>query len=228
MALIINDNKLPVQTVAPTLSIGEVMIQADRRSTDKEKLTDAERIRRVVLPAGHWGTLTGSKDGVASQSLTDVLREALREIGNKRLKDALNEAPMLREVALADYTVAELLKWSEDTATSRGSLTFTRDEAIAWYDASETRKAQIAKYVAAGNDEKMVAAKLALTKQRFATLAAKNHGMKLSLDAATLMALIVPADIESGTGLELVGRLQHVIKILQADEAENKISMSDL
>lgn len=230
MALIINNNQFPIQTVAPTLALGEIMVSADRRTAkDAEtKLTDAERIRRVVLPAGHWQEISATLAGEKSQGLTDVLREALRSIANDRLKDALAETPMLPAVEAAHYTVAALLAWSEETASSRGSITFTRDQAEEWFKQSRTQQNLVAKWMEAGKtaDQMRVLSDFAL--KRFCALAAKNHGIKDAADADKLLALVAPEDAGTGIGSDIVGRIAHISKALTAKAEETNISMDDL
>ncbi len=130
---LISNTLVSVDTVVPTLSIGQIQVSADRRSTSTNKLTDAQRIRRVVLPAGHWGELKGSLNGDASQSLTDLLRVALVGVANDRLRDILAEAPDTRTVELASFTVSSLLAWNAESAVSRGSFTFTREQVEEWF-----------------------------------------------------------------------------------------------
>jgi len=228
MALTINNTSLPIQTVAPSINIGEIMLKADKRSTEDKPIPEDQRIRRVVLPAETWGELAASINGERSQALTDVLRAALVEIGSKRLKDALAESPMLREVPLADYTVAELLKWNEETATSRGSITFTREDAEKWYDTSETRKAREALWKEGGANDATIKARHQFLRNRFGALAAKNHGLKESAEAIKLMAMIADADTKSSIVVEITGRLAHIVKQLEAKEQEATVSMDSL
>jgi len=223
-AIIINNSSVPVQAVVPTISIGEVQLSADKRSSDTKKLTDAERIRRIVLPANHWGELAASINNERSQALTDVLREALKRIGSERLKDALAENPMLSSVQLADYSVSALLTWSSETSTSRGSITFTREQAEAWFDASATKRELANKHQA----NPKLAAILSMVRNRFGSLAAKNHGLKDETDATKLLALIAAADETNPLTTEIAGRLAHIIKALAAKAAEDSISLSDI
>ena len=147
---IINETNVAIETVVPSLKLGEIQISADRRSTKEKPLTDAERIRRAVLPANHWGELAATLNGERTQGLTDILREALKQLAADRLRDALAADPMLRTVPLADYSVSALLTWSTETAASRGSITFTRDEATNWFAKSATAAAMLTKHGAKG------------------------------------------------------------------------------
>lgn len=205
--------EVTIDTVTPTLKLGELQLSADRRG---KELTDAERIRRVVLPSGHWGELAGTLAGTASQGLTDVLREALKAIGSARLRDTLAENPLARTVALSDYSVPALLTWNAETATSRGSITFTREQVEEWfptssiYSAMTTKGAQWAEFVG----------------KRLATLAAKNHGLKKPEDADKL-AVLLEQDATSAIGAELIQRLQHISKSLQQRTAD-ALSLDDL
>ncbi len=227
-APILNNSQFPVQTVAPSITIGEVMVSADRRSTKEKPLKDAERIRRVVLPANHWGALVATIEGTASQGLVDVLREALRKIASERLTDTLAEDPLTRTVEAKDYTVAALLAWSTDTASSRGSIPFTREQVEAWFTTSATRTALLAKWTAAGKDAAQCKQLEGFAGKRFATLAAKNHGLKDAADAEKLLALMDAKDAETGTGADVVGRIGHIIKAMTAKAAETALSMDDL
>jgi hypothetical protein len=222
MNAIITNLSAAIQTVAPSINLGEVMLSADRRSTKETPLTDAQRIRRVVLPANHWGNISASMEGTSSQALTDVLREKLREIGSLRLKDTLEETPMLTSVPLEQYTVPALLAWSEETATSRGSLTFTRQQAEEWFT-NKLWPAISGKY----QPEKQ-AAYCGFLKNRYGALAAKNHGLAEVADATKLIALIPEALAADTISVEIVGRLTHIEKALTAKAKEATVSMSDL
>jgi hypothetical protein len=224
---VLNNLLVSIDTTVPTLSIGQIQLSADRRSTKDKPLTDAERIRRAVLPANHWGELTSSINGEKSQSLTDVLRTALVAIASDKLRDTLAAEPLALTIALADYTVPALLTWNSETATSRGSITFTREQVEAWLATSETLKAFSTKHAA---NPKLPALR-ALVTTRFATLAAKNHGMKETTDVDKLIAMISPLDFDgAGAALatEILGRLEHISKQLAAKAAEATVSMDDL
>ena len=122
----INSLELLIETVTPVTYIGQVQLSADRRG---KELTSAQRIRRAILPASHWGDYSAALAGTASQSLTDLLRTSLIAIASARLRDALEENPLARTVPLADYTIAALLTWNAESATTRGALTWRRDSA---------------------------------------------------------------------------------------------------
>lgn len=227
----INNLLVSIDTVVPTLSIGQIQLYADRRSTNSVKLSDAERIRRAVLPASHWGELTGSLNGEKSQSLTDVLRGALVSIASDRLRDILTTDPMTRTVVLSDFTVSALLTWNSETAAGRGSITFTKDEVEDWFATSATRAALLTKWETAGKTALQVAALLTLVTQRFAALAARNHGLKEAADALKLTTLIETADLDGKDAAlvtEIMGRLDHIVKSLAAKAATNSVSMDDL
>lgn len=223
----INNLSVTIDTTVPALAIGQIQLSADRRSTKDKPLTDAERIRRAVLPAGHWGELASSINGERSQSLTDVLRTALVSIASDRLRDTLTETPMQLTIALSDYTVPALLAWSAETATTRGSITFTREQVEKWIADSATMQAFTTKHAG----KPTLPALRSLVTTRFATLAAKNHGLKDEADADKLLAMIAPADLESTSAAlvtELIGRLDHIKKALAAKAAEATVSMDDL
>lgn len=219
--------KLNVSSVVPSFNLGEIMISADRRSTKEQKLSDAERIRRVVLPANHWGSIEATINLQKSLDLTSILRDALKRIASDRLADKLAEDNYLTTTIDADdYTVAALLTWSADSASSRGSITFTRDEVTAWFTTSATRS-----YLAERNAANpKVASILALFEKRFGALAAKNHGMAQLNEAKALLASIRDAD-KTGDKAALVtdiaARIGHIIKTMEAKAAEETISMDD-
>lgn len=225
---LINNTHAAIETVAPTLQLGEIQLSADRRSTKEAPVAEAERIRRVVLPSNHWGELTSSINGERNQSLTDILRAALTKLGSDRLRDQLAEQPLARSVAISDYTVAELLKWSEDTATSRGSITFTREQAEQWYKDSATKVANTAKWNAAGKADAAITTMHQFVSNRLGALAAKNHGLAKVEDADKLMAMIAADDITSSIATEILGRLEHIRKQLIAKANEATVSMDDL
>lgn len=223
---IINNNQLSIDTNVQELSIGQIMISADRRSTKEKPLTDAERIRRVVLPANHWTDYQATINNVRNNSLTDILREALRGIAADRLRDTLAADPMQRTVNLSDYTIPALLAWSAETAVSRGSITFTRDQVTEWFNKSATAAALAAKHgpVKAG-------AILSFLSNRYGALAAKNHGLKDVAEASKLAAIIDPADLEGDSAslvTEIIGRIESIIKALTAKANEATVSMDDI
>jgi hypothetical protein len=221
---IINNISASIDTVAPALKIGEIQISADRRTTKEKPLTDAERIRRAVLPANHWGILAASADGNTSQGLTDILTNGLKAIANSRLKDYLEEQPLARTIALADYTVTALLAWSTDTASSRGALTFERADVEAWFPTSLLGATMKAKSQAHYD----------LILQRLAALAAKNHGLKKPEDC-TKLTVMLAEDAAPASGAvahplvsELIQRLAHIEKAMTARSNDKVLSLDDL
>lgn len=222
----VNNLQVVIETVVPTLKLGEIQISADRRSTKEKPLTDAERIRRAVLPANYWGEVSGNLNDQRSQGLTDLLREALKAIASDRLRDTLNENPLATVIELKDYSVAALLTWSSETASSRGSITFTRDQATSWFTTSATAAAMLEKHGAT----KGAAINLMLT-NRYGALAAKNHGLREESDATKLVAIISPADLEGTSAAlvaDIIGRLDAIAKQLKAKAAEATVSMDDI
>jgi hypothetical protein len=228
MSNLINNISAAIQTVTPSLTIGDIQFSADKRSTKEAPIVDAERIRRVVIPATTWGELAGTISGDKNQSLTDVLKGALVKLGNDRLRDILAESPMQRTVLVEDFTVANLLKWSEETAASRGSYTFTREDAEKWITGSVTMAAAIARWTAAGKDATGIKAMQQFLTNRIGALAAKNHGLKDVADVTKLVAMIEPADTASNVGTEIIGRLTSIEKQLTAKANEATVSMADL
>jgi len=235
---ILNNQSVTIDTTVPAITIGQIMLSADRRSTKEKPLTDAERIRRAVLPANHWGELATTINGERNQSLTDVLRIAMQTIASDRLRDTLAADPMSKTIALADYTVPALLAWNAETASGRGSITFTRDQIETWYwgKADEghmcaTAAALHTKWEDAGKSASQIDTLHQFVANRFAATAAKNHGLKDAADAAKLTALIDAADLDGKDAslmVELLGRLEHISKALTAKAAEATISMDDL
>lgn len=219
---IINNAEATIDTTATEASIGQIIVSADRRGTKDKPLTDAERIRRVILPAGHWGELsagllnTTNQQYQQAQGLTDLLRNALRDIANARLKDTLSENPQQRTVALSDYTVGALLAWNADTASSRGSITFTREQVEQWFPTSKLAAAMAAKG----------AQWVEFVSKRLATLAAKNHGLKKPEDADKLIVLLAD-DADTAIVGELIQRLTHISKSLQQRTADS-LTLDDL
>lgn len=216
-----------ILTVVPELQLGQIQISADRRSTKENKLSDAERIRRAILPANHWGEFSALLNGEKSQGLTDILREALKQLASDRLKDSLAAEPQLKTIDLADYNVSNLLKWSTETAASRGSITFTRDEVTNWFAGSAT-----AANIKTKHGDKAEAI-LSFLSNRYGALAAKNHGLKVEAEAIKLMVLIADADTDAASPAaalvaEIVGRLDSIAKQLKAKAAEASISLDDI
>lgn len=218
---IINGTHASIDTTSTELKLGETPVKADRRTTKEKPLSDAERIRRVILPAGHWTDYAGTMAGSTSQALTDLLTTALRGIADNRLRDFLEEQPGARQVALADYTVPALLAWNADTAASRGSITFTRDAVVEWYGTSKVAKAMTAKSLQHRD----------LVLQRLAALSAKNHGLKKPEDCDKLVALLAEdVSQENCPALvaELVARLEGIRTSMTSRKADAVLSLDDL
>lgn len=223
---ILNNNLVTIDTVVPTLSLGQIQLSADRRSTKEKPLTDAERIRRAVLPAGHWNEFSATLNDQRNQSLTDILRNRLVELASDRLRDSLAADPGLRTLPLADFTIPALLSWSMETASSRGSITFTRDQAQDWFDRSATAVALAAKHGPTRSP-----AILSYLRNRFGALAAKNHGLKDEAEALKLTTIIAEADTtgeDAALVTEILTRLAHVAKSLAAKANEATVSMDDI
>jgi hypothetical protein len=202
---ILNESHLTIDTTTPQLTIGEIQISADRRTAKgAEPLPDAERIRRVVLPAGYWTGVSCTLNSQHSQALTDTLHTALKDLANARLRDYLTEEPLARTVPLSDYTVPALLAWNSLTAASRGALTVDRDEVIAWFKTSQLFT-QFAKAPAVQQ----------MLEQRCAALAANNHGLKTVEDASGLIAMLA-GDSESPIAIEMISRLNSIVQQLSA------------
>lgn len=223
---VISNTLVSIDTVVPTLSLGQIQLSADRRSTKEKPLTDAERIRRAVLPANYWTDYSATLNNERNQSLTDILRVKLVEIASDRLRDTLAANPDARTITLADYTIPSLLAWSMETASSRGSITFTRDQAQDWFDRSETAKGMVAKHGAAKG-----VAILQYLRNRFGALAAKNHGLKDEAEALKLTTIIAEADTtgeDAALVTEILSRLAHIAKALAAKANEATVSMDDI
>src|SRR6476620_5708702 len=103
---VLNETNVLIETVVPTLKVGEIQLSADRRSTKEKPLTDAERIRRAVLPATAWGEISSTLNGERNQGLTDILREAMKKLASDRLRDSLEADPTLKTIPLTDYSIA--------------------------------------------------------------------------------------------------------------------------
>lgn len=219
---IINSTELTIDTTANTsVKLGEIIISADRRASKDKKLTDAERIRRITLPANHWGDISVTQSGAKSQGLMDVLTKGLKEIASDRLRDLLTEHPMSRTVLASDYSIASLLAWSADTAATRGSLTFTVEEITEWYPNSKLQAAM----------SKRGKEFVEFVGKRLTTLAAKNHGLKTPEEADKLIVLLSDdgsADEPAPIVGELMSRLTHISKSLTAKKAETTISLDSL
>ncbi|MFZ3167701.1 MAG: hypothetical protein WA130_08805, partial [Candidatus Methanoperedens sp.] len=119
--------------------------------------------------------------------------------------------------------------WNSETSTSRGSITFTREQVETWFKTSFTKGALETKHAGKPN----LPAMLSFLSTRFATLAAKNHGLKEPTDVDKLMALIDPQELEGSAAnaslvTELMGRLDHIKKQLVAKASEATVSMDDL
>lgn len=205
----INETHLTIDTTTPSLSIGQIQVSADRRTAKgAAPLSDSERIRRVVLPAGHWEGVSCALHGQQSQALTDTLHGALKELACARLRDYLTEEPMARTVPLAEYTIPALLSWSTATASSRGALTVDRDEVTEWFKTSALA-ARFAKNLGVQQ----------MLEGRCAALAANNHGIKTAEDANGLIAMLA-ADAAHPIAIELISRLNSIATQLAAKVAK--------
>jgi hypothetical protein len=230
---IINSNEVTVDTVATAAKLGEIIVSADKRSTSENPLSDAQRIRRVVLPAGHWGNLTAGTIGLDTsfkpiQSLTDILTSGLRSIANAYLKETLAENEGALTVALADFSVSNLLAWSSETAASRGALTVTKEEIERWFPTSKLFAAMAARGTAEGKGT----AYTDFMGKRLSALAAKNHGIKDEAGATKLIVLLADDTATAGDSIatEMVGRLAHIGKSFAAKtkESSSSITMDNL
>lgn len=214
---------ITIDTVTPTLQLGQIQISADRKTIDKSKpLSDAERIRRIVLPSNYWGNLSASMNGSSSQSLTDILTSGLKTIANAKLRDFLMENPLARTVPLIDFSISHLLAWSAESASSRGALTFDRDQIEAWFPTSKLFILMATKGTAWTS----------FMLNRLGTLAAKNHGLKKSEDADKLITLLEADATDSNASplvSELIQRLAHISKALAARaNSPTTLSLDDL
>lgn len=205
--------KLAIHTVVPELKLGQIMISADRKSTATNKLTDAQRIRRIVIDESAWTGIEATLLTQPSQALQDMLNKALRELAGDRLREELNEGEMIREVEAAKFTVSALLAWNKETASNRGMLTLDKDEVLSWFETSETRN------LIASKHGTRAPAILAYLRTRFGALAARNHGLTKPEDAAKLMSIIADADTtgeRASIVTEILSRLNGIQKSLEA------------
>jgi hypothetical protein len=218
-----NLTKFAIHTVVPELKLGEFMVSADRKSTKDNKLTDAQRIRRIVIPATLWNGIETTLMTQPSLALSEMLLKSLRELAGDRLREELNEGEMIREVDSAKFTVSSLLTWNKETASSRGMLTLDKDEVLAWFETSETRNAIATKHGV------KAPAILAYLRTRFGALAARNHGLTKPEDAAKLMSIIADSDAtgeKASLVTEILARLNGIQSALQAKLADgDAISM---
>lgn len=199
----INNTHVTIDTVTPSLQLGQIMLSADRRDTKETKLTDAERIRRAVLPATVWGEVAATHNGDTAPALGELLRATLKTIACARLRDYLSEQPLARTVDLALFTVPALLTWHGEEAGSRGSITFTREQVEAWYPTSDLYRRASAKGAAV---QKLVG-------DRLAALAARKHGLTKPEEATKLSAMLAE-DAAAPLVTELLLRLDHIFKTL--------------
>lgn len=217
-----------VHTVAPSIVLGELMVKADKRDSKSKQWAEELRVRRVVIPAGYWGEFSVALAGQHSQGLTDILRESLLSLAAERLDETLGESRMARMVPAADYTIASLLAWSEETASSRGSLTFTKEQVVEWFAASKTQQDAVTRWTAAGKTAEQQRVLMDFLSKRFYALAAKNHGLKDAADADKLLAMVNGEDAATGLGADIVGRISHISKQLAAKKDEANMSMDQL
>lgn len=227
---IINETHATIDTTATdpkALQLGQLVVSADRRSTSKQKLTDAERIRRVVLPAGAFGSYTASIEGNpdAANPLTGILTRALVDIASERLRAVLATDPGAKTVPLADFTASALLAWNaENAATS--SAGYTRKDIEEWFPTSSLHAVMAARDKEAGNaaNEGFVA----FVSNRLGCSPQKNHGFKTEQDCDKMLTLLA-ADLEpkaaDGTAQEpheLVGLLVARIEAIRSSFAHRK------
>lgn len=224
-AILINDpttgaELATIETVSREANIATVTVSADRRSTKQNPVPEDQRIRRVLLPASIWGNYKALIGDDFSQALTDCLRKGINDLADARLKEYLQENPMHRTVRTSDYSIPALLAWSESTAASRGSLTFTKEEVIEWFPTSKIA-ARLKKASQAHYDKGL---------KRLSALAAKNHGLEMPADALGLIALLEQdASAEDAPALvsEMVSRLGNIAKTL-AERKKDDVDLNDL
>jgi hypothetical protein len=217
-------NMFTIDTAPTGLQVGEILVSADRRQSSKgPQLSDAERIRRVILPAGFWGPFEVTSSGLRSPhstALAELLVQSLRRIAGEFLRDYLAEHPMARTVNVSSFLPGPLLAWHTANAASGGSITFTREEVEEWFPSSKLHAVMAAK----GPDFVVFMVK------RLAALAAKNHGLKTEQEADKLITLLA-ADAEAADApqlvLDLVQRLNHISRSLAARKDERALTLDD-
>lgn len=194
----------------------EVVITAHIKGND---VTDDLRYRSVYMPAEViFGGVTAMLDDKPSTALLSLVHNALLELARARLKDDLGDTRSLKSVVVNDYSVAALLAWNIETAAARGSLSFTKDQALTWFDASSLSTKLIQK-----NPKAHAALRI-----RVAALAAKNHGIKFSKDATAILALIPAEDVATGIGSDIVARLAHISAALAEKEQEESLDFASI
>jgi hypothetical protein len=195
--------ELTIDTTTPAITAEEIMLSADRRG---KELSDAERIRRVVLPAKTWGSLAATENLKPLENLAAVLEKALIQIASARLRETLEENPLARTVAAADYSISSLLAWNAATSKQGASFPYSREELETWFATSATAK----KYTPKGE------AVLQVVKETIAKLAARNHGIKTTDQANRVIGWLDTAvSADDPIASALVEKLGNIITVLE-------------
>jgi hypothetical protein len=204
----INQTHLTIDTTSIEPTIGQLVISANRRGNKAKgiEIPKEERIRRVMLPAGHWPELRSTIDNIFSQPLTDILRERMRKLAGERLEELLTAEPLARSVPASLFSLSELLAWSTETSTNRGSIGYSAEDVESWLEEEST----IIKALALRTDAK--AAALAKDYIEKCTRSASTQAAKaFDSDAVTMrkFASMMQARNEQATvvGAKIVARV---------------------
>jgi hypothetical protein len=210
-----NGTEFTIDTVTPEITLGDIMVSADKRG---KELTEAQRIRRVVIPAAHWAGLSATQHLRPSNLLTDILIKGLQGIAKARLVDYLNEQPLARTVSASDYTVEALLAWNQETSKQGDALAYDADEIAEWFTTSNL-------YTKAAKQGQVV---VDVIKGTLTKLAAKNHGIK-DEEETTKIIVWLADDEANPVAAALISRLGKISETIAAKKAAPpKVSIANI
>lgn len=215
-----NQQEAIISTTGLERDHDEIIVSANRKSTSDKKLTDAERIRCCAIPAATFSGITILSENCPTDPLSALLQSKLQDIANQRLREFIAEtADSVRSIPLNLFSLPALLAWDAETSAARGSISFSKEEVLEWFNKSATKQ-QLA--------QRLPAEGLEFISKRFSALAAKNHGLAKEADALKLLSLIAPVDATSETGSAVVARINAIATSLRAKADSNTWSMDSI
>lgn len=200
-------NLINIISVAPaTITEGERIIACNWKSTDKRTISPANKYRAVIVPATIWSDGTNAAR-THSNALAILVEDAIEGLAKDYLSSIVEQSNWMRtQVPQEDFTLASLLRWSEERAAMSGRL--NGDAIKAWAEKSVTVK-NFAATNGSDKGNKLVAA--------FTKLAGPNHGWTPEKAAKMLSTIFAAEDTSDTTGMRVMLRLESIRDKPQAD-----------
>jgi hypothetical protein len=109
------------------------LVKGSRASKGKE-VPESERVRIAFVPEGPLLIDAGAVPTKYAQ----LLQDTIHDLAKARFVAMLKQAPLLREIPIAAFTISALLEW---TNAERESSKVTKPAILEWLKTSETLKA---------------------------------------------------------------------------------------